>query len=110
MVSLHSVYYDSAYRFRNIGKKYTQEQFNEGIRRLDIYKQWWLDSILEIKEADTLVVMQSEDVKPNYRDDKPPYVANLVQTRRKLTAIVTITFNQHGIIGGCRRSSEHPKL
>lgn len=57
---------------RSIGKQYSEEQFNEGIRRLDVYKQWWLHTILETGKKDTLVVMQSEDVKPNYRDDPPP--------------------------------------
>ncbi|KAF2007617.1 amidase signature enzyme [Amniculicola lignicola CBS 123094] len=55
-----------------IGEKYTLDQFNEGIRRLDVYKQWWLDTVLETGRMNTLVVMQSEEVKPNYRDDKAP--------------------------------------
>jgi hypothetical protein len=40
----------------------------------DVYAKWWLDTLLEVGKKDTLVVMQSEDVKPNYRDDAPPYV------------------------------------
>ncbi|KAF2033333.1 hypothetical protein EK21DRAFT_109130 [Setomelanomma holmii] len=55
-----------------VGKQYSKEQFDEGIRRLDIYKQWWLETILEMWSKDTVVVMQSEDVKPSYRDDAPP--------------------------------------
>jgi len=42
------------------------------MRRLDIYAQWWLDTVLEVGTKNTVVVMQSEDVKPNYRDDAPP--------------------------------------
>jgi hypothetical protein len=60
---------------RIVGKEYTKERFSKGICRLDIYKQWWFDCILEIPENDTLVVMQSEDVKSNYRDDAPPYIS-----------------------------------
>jgi hypothetical protein len=41
------------------------------MRQLDVYKNWWLDSVLETNTKDTLVVMQSEDVKPSYRDDRP---------------------------------------
>jgi hypothetical protein len=59
---------------RSVGKEYTQEQFNEGMRCFDVYAKWWLDTVLEVGKKDTLVVMQSEDVKPNYRDDAPPYV------------------------------------
>jgi len=64
---------DSRLQFqREMGKQYSKEQFDDGIRRLDIYKQWWIDTILETERKHTLVVMQSEDVKPNYRDDAPP--------------------------------------
>jgi hypothetical protein len=42
------------------------------MRRLDVYKQWWLDVVLEVGQRETVVVMGSEEVKPNYRDDAAP--------------------------------------
>lgn len=39
---------------------------------MKIYESWFLSTVLRVGSFNTLVVMQSEDVKPNYRDDPPP--------------------------------------
>lgn len=56
----------------SVGETYTEAQHIEGMRRLDIYKQWWLDVVLEVRKRETVVVMGSEEVNPNYRDDAAP--------------------------------------
>ncbi|KAF2801513.1 uncharacterized protein BDZ99DRAFT_577459 [Mytilinidion resinicola] len=56
----------------SIGKTFTQAQFDESVRRMDVYKAWLLDAVLEMGKKHTVVVTQSEDVKSNYRDDPPP--------------------------------------
>ncbi|KAH8674353.1 hypothetical protein BGZ60DRAFT_513763, partial [Tricladium varicosporioides] len=55
-----------------IGKQFTAEQHDEGMRRMRVYEEWFLQTVMRVGTANTLVVMQSEDVKPNYRDDPPP--------------------------------------
>ncbi|KAH8588310.1 amidase signature domain-containing protein [Bisporella sp. PMI_857] len=55
-----------------IGKQFTAEQYEEGMRRMKVYEEWFLKIVMRVGTANTLVVMQSEDVQPNYRDDPPP--------------------------------------
>jgi len=39
---------------------------------MDVYKAWFLENVMQVGKMNTFVVMQSEDVKPLYRDDAPP--------------------------------------
>jgi hypothetical protein len=73
------------------------------MRRLDVYKQWWLDAILETVEKNTFVVMQSEDIRPNYRDDAPPYVHLSYLKAKKLTSVAATMSKMHGTHGGSRQ-------
>ncbi|KAF2229188.1 amidase signature enzyme, partial [Viridothelium virens] len=56
----------------NIGASISKEEHEEGLHRLEVYKRWFLDRGMEVGKKNTLVIMQSEDVKPNYRDDQHP--------------------------------------
>jgi hypothetical protein len=85
---------------RNTGKQYSEEGHKEGIRGLDTYKHWWLDTILETGVKNSIVVMQSEDDKPNYCDDTSPYVHLPCMKEKILMSLVVITFKMHGIHGG----------
>ena len=56
----------------DVGRTVTKEANVEATRRMDIYKQWFLDAVVQTDIRNALVVMQSEDVSPKYRDDPPP--------------------------------------
>jgi len=62
----------NVFTYRGLGSTTTQTQHLEGIRRMDLYKQWFLETVMQVGMMNTVVVMQSEDVKPMYRDDAPP--------------------------------------
>ena len=55
-----------------IGSSVTREEHEESMRRMDVYKEWFLDEVMHVGETNCFVVMQSEDVQPRYRDDPPP--------------------------------------
>ena len=40
--------------------------------RMNVYKEWFLNTVMQVGKRNTLVVMQSEDVEPKYREDDPP--------------------------------------
>ena len=56
----------------DVGRTVTKEACVEATRRMDIYKQWFLGSVMQTDTRNALVIMQSEDVSPKYRDDPPP--------------------------------------
>ncbi|KAG8529751.1 uncharacterized protein KY384_005232 [Bacidia gigantensis] len=54
-----------------VGSKISDEMHMEAMRRVSVYKNWFLNIVMRVGETDTFVVMQSEDVTPKYRDDPP---------------------------------------
>lgn len=64
-----------------IGSTATKEQHEEAMRRMDVYKQWFLKDVVQSGVKNCSVVMQSEDVTPKYRDDPPPSVSDGVTFR-----------------------------
>lgn len=50
----------------------SRKQFDEGMRRLRVYADWFIDEIMQRGKKFSLLVTPSEDVKPLYRDDPPP--------------------------------------
>lgn len=54
------------------GCKYALEQHEQSMRRMNLYKHSFLQTVMQVGKLNTFVVMQSEDVKPMYRDDTPP--------------------------------------
>ncbi|KAF2676238.1 amidase signature enzyme [Lentithecium fluviatile CBS 122367] len=54
----------------NIGKVYTRAQFNEGLRKLEVFRQWFLDCVMQ-GVPETILVISGEAVRPNYRNDLP---------------------------------------
>lgn len=64
-----------------IGSTATKEQHEEAMRRMDVYKQWFLKVVMQSGIKNCFVVMQSEDVTPKYRDDPPPSVSDGVTFR-----------------------------
>ena len=50
----------------------SKEAHEEAMRRMDVYKTWFLKVVMQMEKTNTFIVMQSEDVSPKYRDDPPP--------------------------------------
>ena len=42
------------------------------MKRMEVYREWLSIVVMKVGERRTLVITQSEDVKPNYRDKPPP--------------------------------------
>ncbi|KAL8899111.1 MAG: hypothetical protein Q9207_006362 [Kuettlingeria erythrocarpa] len=57
-----------------VGSTISQKDHEEAMRRLEVYKDWFLNDVMEVGKRNSFVVMQSEDVTPKYRDDLPPSV------------------------------------
>ena len=55
-----------------IGKQVTSAQYEEGIRRLAIYKEWFLKTVMRSAEFQSLLLLPIDSVQPNYRDSPPP--------------------------------------
>lgn len=54
------------------GRTVSKEAYAEATGRMDIYKHWFLCTVMQTDIRNALVIMQSEDVSPKYRDDRPP--------------------------------------
>ncbi|KAL8825957.1 MAG: hypothetical protein Q9170_007591 [Blastenia crenularia] len=57
-----------------LGKAVTQEEREEALHRLDVYKKWFLDSIMHQGTQESFLVMPISEVVVNYRDVHPPPV------------------------------------
>ena len=65
-------YVNSFVKWRwNLGKKVTEPQHQEGMRRLDVYKSWFLKEIFGGLGKNTILVMPISEGVPNYRDHPP---------------------------------------
>lgn len=58
----------------DVGSKVSREEHEEAMRRMDVYKDWFSETIMQVGKSNSFVVMQSEDVIPKYRDDPGPLV------------------------------------
>ena len=93
--NFHDYYYDSTEEFRTkyeeqyqkrpyvipfvtwkwaLGKAVTQDERDQALHRLEVYKTWFLDTIMQRQERETYLVMPIAEVAPNYRDVSPPPV------------------------------------
>lgn len=55
-----------------LGKAVTPAQRDEGMHRLEVYKQWSLDSAMKQDTKETFLIMPISNVTVNYRDVSPP--------------------------------------
>ncbi|KAL9597860.1 MAG: hypothetical protein Q9219_004881 [cf. Caloplaca sp. 3 TL-2023] len=97
----------------NVGSKVSREEHEEAMGRMKVYKDWALHRILQVGKRSPLVMMQSEDVTPKYRDDPPPlgFPYSILSSAVKLTRFTeSSTFSLLGINGGCRPYLVHQKL
>ena len=59
--------------YREVAKNVTDDQRDELMNRLHIYKSWALDHIFRVNDGGgVLVVLPIENGEPNYRDAPPP--------------------------------------
>ena len=66
-------YVNSFVKWRwNLGRNVTQEQHQEGLHRLEVYKSWFLKEVMGGLENNAILVMPISEGAPNYRDH-PPY-------------------------------------
>lgn len=40
------------------------------LKRLDVYKQWFLQEVMKTKEQNTLIIIPIEEISPRYRDEQ----------------------------------------
>lgn len=83
------------------------------MQRMKVYKDWVLETLLQVGKRNTFVVMQSEDVIPKYRDDPPPLVfLNFIRLGRGILTqhAVSTTFNLLGTNCGSRLYLVHQRL
>lgn len=65
-------YVNSFVKWRwNLGRNVTQEQHQEGLRRLEVYKSWFLNEVMGGLEKKSILVMPISEGVPNYRDHPP---------------------------------------
>jgi Asp-tRNA(Asn)/Glu-tRNA(Gln) amidotransferase A subunit family amidase len=55
----------------NLGKNVTPKQHQEGLRRLKVYKSWFLKEVMGGPKKATIMVMPISEGLPNYRDCPP---------------------------------------
>ena len=56
----------------NLGKQVTSSQHHEGMSRLTIYKEWFLNEVMRSTEVQSLLILPVQNVQPHYRDEPPP--------------------------------------
>ena len=56
----------------NLGSQVTRAQYEDGLHRLSVYKEWFLNTVMRNQEYQSLVLLPVANVSPNYRDIPPP--------------------------------------
>lgn len=55
----------------DLGKSITKAQRDEEIQRLEVYKTWFLQHVLQVGARGAIIVLPIANVEPNYRDKTP---------------------------------------
>lgn len=58
-------------KIRDAGKNTSLYNRNDGFKRIEVYRQWFQQTILTGDHTNAIIVMPLEDAKPRYRDDVP---------------------------------------
>jgi hypothetical protein len=56
---------------RNLEKSITQSERDEAIRKVNVYKKWFLQEILHEGTRNSFIILPIPEVAPNYRDTQP---------------------------------------
>ncbi len=67
---------DYWHKIRHIGKHTSLGERDEGFKRIEIYRQWFQQTILTGDHTNAIIVMPLEDAAPRYRDDVPEWVTS----------------------------------
>ncbi len=61
-----------------MAKTISSKMYQEGLRRLTVYKAWLLEAIMEVGKAESFMILPISNVEENYRDRKtePPTYQN----------------------------------
>ncbi|KKP04311.1 hypothetical protein THAR02_03588 [Trichoderma harzianum] len=60
-------------RLWDAGKKTTLNERNEGFQRIDIYRQWFQQTVWTGDHTNAITIMPLESATPRYRDDVPNF-------------------------------------
>ncbi|KAM6478094.1 amidase signature domain-containing protein [Trichoderma sp. SZMC 28011] len=60
-------------RLWHVGKHTSLGERDEGFRRIEVYRQWFQQTILTGDHTNAIIVMPLEDAAPRYRDDVPDF-------------------------------------
>ncbi|KAK4078983.1 hypothetical protein Trihar35433_88 [Trichoderma harzianum] len=60
-------------RIWDAGKNTSLYNRNDGFKRIEVYRQWFQQTILTGDHTNAIIVMPLEDAKPRYRDDVPDF-------------------------------------
>jgi Asp-tRNA(Asn)/Glu-tRNA(Gln) amidotransferase A subunit family amidase len=66
------LYVNSFVKWRwNLGKQVTDTEYEVGMHRLKVYKNWFLKTVMEIDQKNTIVILPIANIMPNYRNTPP---------------------------------------
>jgi hypothetical protein len=66
-----NIVYKYSHESRKMGSGVSQEQHDDMNRRLETFKNCFLEEYMKIENQDTIVVLPISGVNPNYRDEYP---------------------------------------
>jgi Asp-tRNA(Asn)/Glu-tRNA(Gln) amidotransferase A subunit family amidase len=61
----------SAYFHRELSSHITKEANSEASKRLEVYKNWFLNVVMKFHFQTALVIIPIEEISPRYRDEVP---------------------------------------
>lgn len=59
----------------NLARDITASEHAEAVRRLEVYREWFLETIMNSRSHNTLILLPIADAQPRYRDDPPGYMS-----------------------------------
>lgn len=57
--------------YRELSSEITQEESDVASDRLEVYRKWFMEHVMQEGRMDTVVLIPIEDISPRYRDDPP---------------------------------------
>jgi hypothetical protein len=60
-----------AYTYRELSSRIREDANVEALKRLEVYKEWFLNVVMKTEQRNTLVIIPIEEISPRYRDELP---------------------------------------
>ena len=54
---------------RDLSAKITKAERDSAIARLDVYRKWFFQEVMQVNKHASIVVVPIENISPRYRDD-----------------------------------------